>query len=85
MLAEEKKFQVDKSCKKILEKCLKEIDMPPSYFTLDEIERRKRLAPIPLAKIIEKIQKAGFRASITSMNPSAFKTDARMNEILSII
>ncbi|TLX96111.1 MAG: tRNA (guanine(10)-N(2))-dimethyltransferase [Thaumarchaeota archaeon] len=85
MLVEENKFQVDKSCKKILEKCLKEIDMPPTYFTLDEIAHRKRSAPIPLAKIIEKIQNAGFKASITSMNPSAFKTDARMDEVLSII
>ena len=85
MLVEEKNFQVDKSCKKTLEKCLKEIDMPPSYYTLDEIAHRKRSAPISLAKIIDKIQQAGYKASITSMNPSAFKTNARIDEILSII
>ncbi|TLY02659.1 MAG: tRNA (guanine(10)-N(2))-dimethyltransferase [Thaumarchaeota archaeon] len=85
MLVEENNFQVDKSCKKTLEKCLKEIDMPPSYYTLDEIARRKRSAPISLAKIIDKIQQAGYKASITSLNPSAFKTNARIDEILSII
>lgn len=85
MLVEEKNFQVDKSCKKTLEKCLKEIDMPPSYYTLDEIAHRKRSAPISLAKIIDKIQQAGYKASITSLNPSAFKTNARIDEILSII
>jgi len=85
MLVEENNFQVDKSCKKTLEKCLKEIDMPPSYYTLDEIARRKRSASISLAKIIDKIQQAGYKASITSLNPSAFKTNARIDEILSII
>lgn len=85
MLVEENNFQVDKSCKKTLEKCLKEIDMPPSYYTLDEIAHRKRSAPISLAKIIGKIQQAGYKASITSLNPSAFKTNARIDEILPII
>ena len=85
MLVEENNFQVDKSCKKTLEKCLKEIDMPPSYYTLDEIARRKRSASISLAKIIDKIQQAGYKASITSLNPSAFKTNARIDEILPII
>ena len=85
MLVEENNFQVDKSCKKTLEKCVKEIDMPPSYYTLDEIARRKRSAPISLAKIIDKIQQAGYKASITSLNPSAFKTNARIDEILPII
>jgi tRNA (guanine26-N2/guanine27-N2)-dimethyltransferase len=85
MLNEETRFQVDKSCKKTLEKCQNEIDMPPSFFTIDEIAHRKHSSPISLAKTIEKIQKAGFRASVTSLNPSAFKTNARMDEILSIV
>jgi len=45
----------------------------------------KHCAPISLAKTIEKLQNAGFRASATSLNPAAFKTDARVDEILSII
>jgi tRNA (guanine26-N2/guanine27-N2)-dimethyltransferase len=85
MIIEEKQFQVDKSCKKILERCRDEVDMPPTYFTIDELAHMKHSAPISLAKTIEKIQKAGFRASATSLNPAAFKTDARIDEILSII
>jgi tRNA (guanine26-N2/guanine27-N2)-dimethyltransferase len=85
MLTEEKKFQVDKSCKKILEKCQNEIDMPPLFFTIDGIAQRKHCAPISLAKTIAKIQKAGFKASVTSLNTSAFKTNARIDEILSIV
>lgn len=85
MIIEEKQFQVDKSCKKILERCTDEADMPPTYFTIDELAHMKHSAPISLAKTIEKIQGAGFRASATSLNPAAFKTDARVDEILSII
>jgi tRNA (guanine26-N2/guanine27-N2)-dimethyltransferase len=85
MLNEENRFQVDKSCKKTLEKCQNEIDMPPLFFTIDEIAHRKHATPTSLTKTIEKIQRAGFRASVASLNPSAFKTDARIDEILSIV
>jgi len=85
MVPEEKNLKVDKSCIKFLEKCQEEIDMPPTYFTLDEIGHRKQSAPPSLAKIIEKIQGIGFRATKTSMSPTGFKTDARIDEILSLV
>ncbi|MGI0102002.1 MAG: tRNA (guanine(10)-N(2))-dimethyltransferase [Nitrosotalea sp.] len=85
MIIEEKQFQVDKSCNKILERCKDEADMPVTYFTIDEIAHLKRSAPVSLVKTIEKIQNAGFRASATSLNPTGFKTDARIDEILSTI
>ena len=85
MLNEEKNFQVDKSCRKTLEKSKNEIGMPPLFFTIDEIAHRMNAAPISLAKTIEKIQRAGFKASATSFNPSAFKTDAKIDDILSIV
>jgi tRNA (guanine26-N2/guanine27-N2)-dimethyltransferase len=85
MLNEEKNFQVDKLCRKTLEKCRNEIGMPPLFFTIDEIAHRKQSAPISLIKTIEKIQKAGFRASATNFSPSAFKTDAKIDDVLSII
>ena len=85
MIAKEEHLEVDKSCKKILEKCKDEIDMPPTYFTIDELAHMKSCAPTSLAKTITKIQKAGFRATSTSLNPAAFKTDARIDEILSVI
>jgi len=85
MALEEKNLKVDKSCIKVLEKCQEEFDMPPTYFTLDEIGRRNQSAPPSLDKIIEKIQGIGLRASKTSMNPTGFKTDARIDEILSLV
>jgi tRNA (guanine26-N2/guanine27-N2)-dimethyltransferase len=68
-----------------LEKCKEEIDMPPAYFTLDEIGHRNQSAPPSLDKIIEKIKSIGGRATKTSMNSTGFKTDARIDEILSLV
>ncbi len=85
MISVVEQFQVDKSCRKTLEKCKEELDMPPTYFTIDELAHMKHSAPSSLAKTIEKIQKAGFKATVTSLNPAAFKTNARIDEILSMI
>jgi tRNA (guanine26-N2/guanine27-N2)-dimethyltransferase len=85
MLAEQANFTVDKSCEKTLVKCQKEIGMPPSFFMLDVIARKMRDAPISLEKTIEKLQKSGFNASPTSLNPSGFKTNARIDEIIQIL
>ncbi len=84
MLVEQEKFLVDKSCQKTLLKCQKEVGMPPAYFTLDEVAKKRKSAPISLTKIIEKIQKAGFSASPTSLNPSGFRTDARIDDLLQL-
>lgn len=84
MMSEHKKFTVDKRCEKILSKCQKEIGMPCTYFMLDEIARKMQSAPNSLEKTIEKLQELGFKASPTSLNPSGFKTDAKIEEILQL-
>jgi tRNA (guanine26-N2/guanine27-N2)-dimethyltransferase len=85
MVLEENNLKVDKSCMNFLEKCQEEVDMPPAYFTLDEIGHRNQSAPPSLDKIIEKIKSIGGKATKTSMNPTGFKTDARIDEILSLV
>ncbi len=84
MLVSQKKFLVDKSCEKTLLKCQNEANMPGTYFTLDEIARKKQCAPFPLSKVIEKLQENGFRSSQTSLNSSGFRTDAPIDKILQI-
>jgi tRNA (guanine26-N2/guanine27-N2)-dimethyltransferase len=71
--------------KKILALCLNEIDDIPYYFRADEISSKLKTSPRPLQNIIEKLSIAGYRASKTSLNTSAFKTDARIDQILSIL
>ena len=84
MLETQKKFMVDKSCEKTLLRCQSEIGMPATFFTLDEIARKKQCAPVSLSKIIGVLQNEGFKASQTSLDPSGFRTDARIDKILQI-
>lgn len=71
----------DEKCGKILDAAAGEIDIP-YYFKGDEISSKMRTNPHSVGKIVEKMQAAGYRASRSSFNTGAFKTDATINEIL---
>ena len=72
---------VDKKCQKAIQKALLESDMPVCYYTLDEIAERLKSAPIPLEKIISRLQENGFFASPTLFNPTGFRTNCKINKI----
>lgn len=65
-------------------KCLSESEMPGTYFTLDEIASRMNGSPIKLQSAITKLQEEGFVSSPTSFNPTGFRTNAKINEIIRI-
>ncbi len=71
----------DEKCRKILDAAAGEIDIP-YYFKGDEISSKMRTNPHSVAKIVEKLQKGGYKASRASFNTGAFKTDARIDQIL---
>lgn len=71
----------DLKCKKVLEAAAGEIDIP-YYFKGDEISSKMRTNPHSVSKIIEKLQVAGHQASRASFNTGAFKTDARIDQVL---
>ena len=79
------KLVLDKRCEKILEKCILESEMPPTYYTLDEIASKMQKAPLRMKNMIKKIQDAGFVASTTSLNPTGFRTDCRIDEIIKLL
>ena len=79
------KFVVDKRCGKILEKCVLESEMPATYYTLDEIASKMQKSPLKMKNAIKKLQDAGFMASPTSLNPTGFRTDCRIDEILKLL
>ena len=84
MLLEVPKLTVDKKCEKILSKCLAESEMPGTYFTLDEIASRMKSSPPKLEIVILNLQKNNFTASVTSFNPTGFRTNAKINEVIKI-
>jgi len=84
MKDEVKNLTVNKKCDIILEKCYEESDLQPTYYTLDEIASRMKLAPLKLDSAIQKLQDSGFNASRTSLNPTGFRTNCQINDILRI-
>ena len=84
MLLEIPNLTVDKNCEKILGKCLAESEMPATYFTLDEIASKMKSSPPKLEEVILNLQKNNFVASVTAFNPTGFRTNAKINEIIEI-
>lgn len=70
---------------KVLGAAMDELSEIPYYFRGDEISAKNRTNPHSVRKIIEKLQSSGFDASMTALNPAAFKTDARLDQILSTL
>ena len=75
----------DRQCKKVLDAAAEEASEIPYYFRADEISAKLRTNPHSVQKIIEKLQSAGFVASKASLNTSAFKTNARIDQILGVL
>ncbi|MEM3160620.1 MAG: hypothetical protein QXJ74_07545 [Nitrososphaera sp.] len=71
----------DEKCRKILDAAAGEIDVP-YYFKGDEISSKMHTNPHSVAKIVEKLQATGYKASRASMNTGGFKTDARIDHVL---
>ncbi len=77
-------LNVDKSCEKSLRKCLLESEMPGIYFTLDEIASRMKSSPPKLENAIKNLQNKGYMSSPTSFNPTGFRTNANVKEIITV-
>ena len=58
--------------------------MPGFYFTLDEIAKKIKTSPPKLEKVILNLKENGFTSSVTAFNPTGFRTNANINEIIRI-
>ena len=67
-----------------IKKCFLEAEGPPTYFTLDEIASRMKKSPLKLEAVISLLQENGYFASPTSLDPTGFRTDAKIKEIFRI-
>lgn len=84
MLLENSKLETDKDCEKILGKCLEESEMPGTYYTIDEIASMMKASPPKLEKAIASLRENNFLSSATVFNPTGFRTDANIGEIIKI-
>ena len=84
MILQSSKLKVNKNCEKNLKKCLSESEMSGIYFTLDEIASKMKSSPPKLIDTIKKLQEKGFNASQTVFNPTGFRTNANISEIITV-
>ena len=68
----------------ILEKSALEAEMPPTYYTLDEIASKMQRSPLKMKNAIKIINEAGFLSSPTSLNPTGFRTNCRIDNIIKL-
>lgn len=84
MISKISELKVSKVCEKDLTKCLSESEMPGIYFTLDEIASKMKSSPPRLVDAIKKLQENGFVASATAFNPTGFRTNANIKEVIAV-
>ena len=75
---------VSKRCERIIERSELEADLPPTYYTLDEIASMIKSAPLKLTDAVQRLKSQGYNASMTSLNPGGFRTDCEIDEIIQI-
>jgi tRNA (guanine26-N2/guanine27-N2)-dimethyltransferase len=71
-------------CKKILLIAIEELDII-SYYTIDEMSRRLKIAPPSINNIIDVLNRHGFKARRSYLEFNGFKTNANYDEILSLL
>ena len=84
MKDERNNFIVSKRCERIIERSGEEAELPATYYTLDEIASMIKSAPLKLSDAVERIRSQGYKASMTSLNPSGFRTDCEIDRITQI-
>ena len=58
--------------------------MPGTYYTVDEIASIMKASPPKLEKAIASLRENDFLSSVTVFNPTGFRTNANINEIIKI-
>jgi tRNA (guanine26-N2/guanine27-N2)-dimethyltransferase len=75
-VTQERDLKNRKGILKFLSLIRNEIGAPPTFYVVDKICDKLNLPVPPLAKTIEALRKAGFKATRTHFNSKAFRTNA---------
>jgi tRNA (guanine26-N2/guanine27-N2)-dimethyltransferase len=67
-----------RQCEALLSTMKSEANLPPYFYSLAEIGKRGKTDIPPKRRLIECLQQAGFRATLTHISSQAVKTDAPM-------
>jgi tRNA (guanine26-N2/guanine27-N2)-dimethyltransferase len=81
----DKPLGTTKRLMKYLRLWLEEAEAPPTYYDVNEVASINRSSPPKVDWMLERLRDNGFFASKTHFSPTAFKTDANTQEILSFL
>ena len=70
---------------KILSLIKDEVEAPPTYYTVDSICHRLHKAPPSPNRVIEDLKSQGYYATKTHFDGGGFKTDATLDDIISLV
>jgi tRNA (guanine26-N2/guanine27-N2)-dimethyltransferase len=70
---------------KLMEKIVKEAEMPPFYYDIHRLTKRFKKEIPKTEKILKKLKNKGFKASRTHFSPVSIKTDARIKHLRTIL
>jgi tRNA G26 N,N-dimethylase Trm1 len=62
-----------------------EIELPPTYFHLDEFSSHARKSSLKLEEVMEKLAAAGFKTAHTHFDPRGIKTTASATDLTNVI
>ncbi len=69
----------------ILSRIAEEVDSPAFYYRTDAFARALRIKPSGLVELIEALHGAGYQATRTHFDPNGFRTDAKIEELTSLL
>jgi tRNA (guanine26-N2/guanine27-N2)-dimethyltransferase len=62
-----------------------EAGLPPTFYSLDELCSRLRISSLPLDFVLEKLRRAGFKASRTHFHERGLRTDAGVSDLENLL
>jgi tRNA (guanine26-N2/guanine27-N2)-dimethyltransferase len=84
-LTEEKSLNKEKQILKLLNRCLEESNMPPTFYDLHVVCKKLKISAPPLLDVLNLLKEDGFLVSRTHYQPTAIKTNAPLEKIEDIL
>jgi tRNA (guanine26-N2/guanine27-N2)-dimethyltransferase len=78
-------FRLGQQAVVLLSRCIEESDGPPTYYEMNEIARRAGVQPPKITEAMARLRGRGYFASRTHFSGMGLRTDASLDEIISVL
>jgi tRNA (guanine26-N2/guanine27-N2)-dimethyltransferase len=84
-LADEKQINKEKQVLKLLNLCLNESMLPPTFYDIHKISKKLKISSPRLMDVLDKLEEEGFLVSRTHYRPTGIKTNAPLEKIEEVV